>query len=303
MEFQDANPQSPTPQPFGRWDAAVCAALVLAVAAVFGQTVGHEFVNIDDSLFVGRNPLVGHGLSWHSIVRAFSDSRGGNWIPLTWISHSIDWQLFGSDAAGHHLTNVFLHAAAAVLLFLTLRHATGGLWPSALVAAIFAIHPLRAESVAWVTERKDLLSGVFFMLTLMAYIGYARRRFSVWRYALVSAAFTAGLLAKPMLVTTPLVLLLLDYWPLGRLHRAGGKGPVGNFVRSETIVPWKGTVPFLLTQQSGHSPEKRLFRGVFFGKKSPCCSWPRATAGKLFRFKTRQFLAARPRCLGGLATR
>jgi tetratricopeptide (TPR) repeat protein len=197
-------------------------ALLLAVWAVFGQTIHHEFVNFDDDLYIRHNPLVVHGLTLHTVGQAFSDSHGSAWIPLTWISHTIDWELFGNHPGGHHLTNVFLHAAAAVLLFLALWRMTGDIWPSALAAALFAIHPLRAESVAWVTERKGLLSGLCFMLTLLAYTQYTRHRFSAWRYALVVIAFALGLLAKPMLVTVPLVLLLLDYWPLGRL-RGGGK--------------------------------------------------------------------------------
>ena len=138
-------------------------------------------------------------------------------------------KLYGNNAGGHHLTNVLLHAATTVLLFLALWRMTGDIWPSALATAIFAIHPLRAESVAWVSERKDLLSGLCFALTLLAYAGYARRRFSVWRYALVLVAFALGLLAKSMLVTVPLVLLLLDYWPLGRLLcREGETGRRGD---------------------------------------------------------------------------
>ncbi|MBN1395580.1 MAG: tetratricopeptide repeat protein [Pirellulales bacterium] len=195
---------------------AVCAALVLAVAAVFGQTVGFEFVNLDDDACVSQNQALMNGLSWQSVGWAFTNNLVGNWDPLTWLSHLLDWELYGDRAGGHHLTNVLLHAAATVLLFLVLRNMTGRFWPSAIAAAIFALHPLRAESVAWVTERKDVLSGVFFMLTLAAYAGYVRRRFSPWRYALVIMAFALGLMSKPMLVTLPFVLLLLDYWPLKR---------------------------------------------------------------------------------------
>ena len=129
----------------------------------------------------------------------------------------LDCQLYGLHAGGHHLTNVLLHAATAILLFLVLRRMTGDLWPSAFVAAVFAIHPLRVESVAWVAERKDVLSGLFFMLTLGAYVGYVRRPFSLARYLTVVLLFALGLMAKPMLVTLPFVLLLLDYWPLGRI--------------------------------------------------------------------------------------
>ena len=138
---------------------AISAALLLAVLAVFGQTIHHEFVNIDDTLFIQQNPLVVHGLTWQSVAQAFREPHAANWIPLTWISHAIDWDLYGDNAGGHHLTNVLLHAATTVLLFLALWRMTGDIWPSALATAIFAIHPLRAESVAWVSERKTCSAG------------------------------------------------------------------------------------------------------------------------------------------------
>ena len=197
--------------------AAVCGFLLLAVALVFGQTVGHEFVNYDDNQYVYENPQVAQGLTARGIAWAFTTVHASNWHPLTWLSHMLDCQLYGLNAGGHHLTNVLLHAATAILLFLVLRRMTGDLWPSAFVAAVFAIHPLRVESVAWVAERKDVLSGLFFMLTLGAYVGYARRPFSLGRYLAVVLLFALGLMAKPMLVTLPFVLLLLDYWPLGRI--------------------------------------------------------------------------------------
>ncbi len=196
---------------------AVCVFLLLAVALVFGQTVRHEFVNYDDGPYVYENPQVAGGLTARGIAWALTASHGGNWHPLTGLSHMLDVQLYGLNAGGHHLTNVLLHAAAAILLFLVLWRMTGFLWRSAFVAAVFAIHPLRVESVAWVAERKDVLSGLFFMLTLWAYVGYARRPFSSVRYLAVAVLFSLGLMAKPMLVTLPFVLLLLDYWPLGRM--------------------------------------------------------------------------------------
>ena len=195
---------------------AVCGLLVAAVAVVFGQTVRHEFVNFDDDRYVYDNPQVSSGLTLHGVAWAMTHSHVGNWHPLTSISHMLDCQFYGIQPGGHHLTNVVLHAATAVLLLLVLRSMTGQLWPSALVAALFAVHPLRVESVAWVAERKDVLSGLFFMATLGAYVGYVRRPASFWRYALIMVLLALGLMAKPMLVTTPLVLLLLDYWPLER---------------------------------------------------------------------------------------
>jgi Tfp pilus assembly protein PilF len=195
----------------------VCGLLLLAVAVVFGPAIGYGLVNYDDTEYVCDNPHLAGGLSVNGVVWAFTSTRCANWHPLTWLSYLADFQLYGPAPWGYHLTNVLLHAAAAIVLFLVLRRMTGDLWPSAFVAAVFAIHPLRAESVVWVAERKDVLSGLFFMLTLAAYVGYVRRPFSFARYALVLLLFALGLMAKPMLVTLPLVLLLLDYWPLDRL--------------------------------------------------------------------------------------
>ncbi|MGD0413574.1 MAG: hypothetical protein ABSC18_17940, partial [Verrucomicrobiota bacterium] len=195
----------------------VCAFLALAVLAVFGQTAGFEFVSYDDRQNVYENPVVRQGLSIQSVGWAFAHAQGVNWIPLTTLSHILDCQMFGLRAGGHHLVNVLLHAATAVLLFLALRQMTGSLWRSAFVAALFAVHPLRAESVAWVSERKDVLSGLFFMLALGAYVRQARRP-SRAGPIVVFIWFALGLLAKSMVATLPFVLLLLDYWPLERLH-------------------------------------------------------------------------------------
>ena len=197
---------------------AVCGLLLLAVGLVFGQTAGFDFVNYDDDAGVYENRLVTGELTLRGLLAVFTDRHVESTVPLTYISHMLVWHLLGHGAAVHHLTNVLLHAASAVLLLLVLWRMTGRLWPSALVAAIFAIHPLRAESVAWVTERKDVLSGLLFMLTLAAYLRYVRRRFSLGRYLAVLACFIVGLAAKPMAVTLPFLLLLLDYWPLGRMN-------------------------------------------------------------------------------------
>jgi tetratricopeptide (TPR) repeat protein len=194
---------------------AICAGIVALIWASFGQTLWHSFVTYDDNIYVYDNRQITSGLSWSAVRWAFTEPHASNWHPLTTLSHMADWQLFGANAGGHHFTNVLLHSAAAVALFLVLRRMTGAFWRSALVAAVFAIHPLRAESVAWVAERKDVLSGLLFMLTLGAYVRYVRQP-SMWRYALVLLVFASGLMAKPMLVTLPFVLLLLDRWPLGR---------------------------------------------------------------------------------------
>ncbi len=218
-----AGPAASRPAPSEVYAAsAVCACLLLAVAAVFAQTANFQFVNYDDDKYVYENPHVKGGVTAEGIAWAFTSTRASNWHPLTWLSHMLDCQFYGSHAGGHHLTNVALHALTAIVLFLVLWRMTFNLWPSAFVAAVFATHPLRVESVAWVAERKDVLSGLFFMLTLWAYLGYVRHTFSLGRYLSVIILFGLGLMSKPMLVTLPFVLLLLDYWPLGRISQRGG---------------------------------------------------------------------------------
>lgn len=203
-----------------RWlTIGVCIFLAAITWMVFGQTLGHDFVNYDDQNYVYENAKITGGLNLAGIAWAFSHVHAQNWHPLTTISHMLDCQLYGLKAEGHHFTNVLLHTVAALLLFAVLREMTGALWRSAFVAAVFAIHPLHVESVAWVAERKDVLSAVFFMLTLGAYVRYARAP-SIARYLAVAALFALGLMSKPMLVTIPFVLLLLDYWPLKRFPSA-----------------------------------------------------------------------------------
>ena len=210
----------------------VCLFLTAIVWAVFGRTLGNDFINYDDPFYVTRNPNITAGLSIRGLVWAFTDVHAGNWHPLTTLSHALDRSLYGLRPAGHHLTNVVLHTATVLGLFLVLRRMTGALWRSSFVAAVFAVHPLRVESVAWVAERKDVLSGLFFVLTLAVYLGYVRRalvRSPKAKQALVGlllATFALGLMCKPMLVTLPFVLLLLDYWPLGRLSQPEHPGRV-----------------------------------------------------------------------------
>jgi tetratricopeptide (TPR) repeat protein len=217
-----------------RWlDFGICILLAVVIWLVFGQTLRHDFVNVDDVDYVLKNLEVARGLTIDGIVWAFSHFHASNWHPLTWISHMLDCQLYSLNPSGHHLTNVLLHSATAILLFLVLRQMTAAPWRSAFVAAIFAIHPLRVESVAWVAERKDVLSGLFFVLTIGAYARYARRPSAIG-YTLVAVLFALGLMCKPMLVTLPFVLLLLDYWPLDRWggadHRNIFRIPRGLFV-------------------------------------------------------------------------
>jgi tetratricopeptide (TPR) repeat protein len=195
---------------------AICAVLIGLIWIVFGQTLSHDFVNYDDKTYVYGNSLVSAGLSGTGLAEAFADVRTTNWHPLTIISHMIDCQIFGLKPGGHHFTNVLLHTVAAVLLFAWLNGAAGSIWRSAFVTALFAIHPLRVESVSWIAERKDVLSAVFFFLTLLTYVRYTRAR-TAPRYVTMSILLGCGLMSKPVLVTTPVILLLLDYWPLQRL--------------------------------------------------------------------------------------
>lgn len=194
----------------------ICVALGLMTFLVFGQVVQFDFIDFDDGDYVVNNPVVQQGITWQGLAWAFTHFDAANWHPLTWVSHMLDCELYGMQPGGHHFTNVLIHAATVIGLFLVLWQMTGALWRSAFVAAIFAIHPLRVESVAWVSERKDVLSGLFFVLTIWAYVRYARQPWSLARYGLVALLFVLGLLCKPMLVTLPVVLLLLDYWPLQR---------------------------------------------------------------------------------------
>jgi protein O-mannosyl-transferase len=196
--------------------AGICAGLIALVWFVFGQVRAFPFSNFDDPEYVYEVPEIVSGLSWHNLAWAFTHLPSTNWFPLKNISHMIEFQFFGSNPGAFHFTNVFLHTIATLLLFVVLRNMTASIWKSAFVAAVFAIHPLRAESVVWIEERKDVLSGVFFMLTLAAYFYYTRKP-SVARYATISILFVAGLLSKPMLVTTPVILLLLDFWLLKRI--------------------------------------------------------------------------------------
>lgn len=193
----------------------VCAALAALAVSAFWTVKDNEFVQYDDAKYLFNNEHVQAGLTLEGVKWAFTSDLASNWHPLTWISHMLDCQFFGLDPVRHHQVNLAIHIANAVLLFAILNLATGRLWPAAFVAAAFAIHPTHVESVAWAAERKDVLCGFFWMLTVLAYMHYARRP-GVLRYILVAAAFALGLLSKPMIVTLPIVLLLMDFWPLAR---------------------------------------------------------------------------------------
>ena len=193
----------------------VCTCLAVATLAVYAQVYRHDFVDLDDGDYVFNNWHVSTGLNWRNITWAFTAGHSGNWHPATWLSHMLDCQIFGLNPGPQHLVSVLLHIANTLLLFLILQNLTGAQWKSAFVAALFALHPLHTESVAWIAERKDVLSTLFWLLTLWAYARYVRKP-GLYRYLLTVIFFMLGLMAKPMLVTLPFVLLLLDYWPLNR---------------------------------------------------------------------------------------
>jgi Flp pilus assembly protein TadD len=214
-----AKPEEPArPAPSKSPEIWLFALLAVATLGTYAGVLHAGFINYDDPSYVTQNVHVRDGLTGDGVVWAFAHSFAGNWFPLTWISHMLDCQFFGLDAGMHHLTNVAIHVLATLLLFAVLRRITGAALPSAMVAALFALHPLHVESVAWIAERKDVLSAFFWMATLAAYARYVQRPTAQW-YGITLLAFALGLMAKPMLVTLPLVLFLLDYWPFARgLH-------------------------------------------------------------------------------------
>jgi tetratricopeptide (TPR) repeat protein len=219
----------------------ICAVLAVTTLAVFQQVRTFKFVNYDDPVYVYQNAHIQNGITGQSLKWAFVSGYAANWHPLTWLSHMLDWQLFGPDPAGHHIVNLIFHVANTLLLFLVLMKMTDALWQSAFVAALFALHPLHVESVAWVAERKDVLCTLFWLLTMWAYIRYARRP-KITAYLLTAAFLALGLMAKPMLVTLPFVLLLLDYWPLDRLAPAAS--------RKRKKQDKKFSLPYLLIEKA-----------------------------------------------------
>ena len=232
------------------YSCAVSAGLVVMVAVVFGQTCRFDFVNYDDDLYVTGNREVQQGLTRENVAWAFTSSDVANWHPLTWLSYLLDIQLFGKNAGMMHLVNVFWHALNTVLLFLILKRLTGAFWPSALVAALFGVHPSHVESVAWISERKDVLSTFFLLATIAAYLAYVERG-GIVRYLMVTLGLALGLMAKPMLVTLPALLLLLDYWPLGRFN-------VGVSQTKAPGAPSKGKAKKKGKAKQRNAPEPRL---------------------------------------------
>jgi len=232
--------------------------LVLTTLAAYGPLPWNKFVIYDDPAYITENIHIHDGLTYRGIVWAFTSTYEANWHPLTWLSHMLDVQLYGLNPAGHHITSLLLHLGNTVLLFATLRRMTGALWRSGLVALLFAIHPLHVESVAWGSERKDLLCALFWLVTLQAYLFYVQK--PGWkRYLLLMISFTLGLMTKPMLVTLPCALLLLDYWPLHR--KSGLKALIGekvpllllsagsSMITYRAQIDWNGTAQ-LLNQQT-----------------------------------------------------
>lgn len=208
---------------FGRLNLVILLGLAVTTFAIYAQVIGHQFIALDDDAYITNNAMVNRGVTLPGLAWAFTTFDQGNWHPLTWIAHMIDSQLFGMNAGDHLLVNALIHVANTLLLFWFLFRTTHARWPSAFVTALFALHPMHVESVAWAAERKDTLSTFFGFLSLIAYARYAERR-STGRYAWTAIALILGLLAKPMLVTWPFIMLLLDYWPLCRFDLASRKG-------------------------------------------------------------------------------
>jgi Flp pilus assembly protein TadD len=226
----------------------ICLLIIFATVVVFHQLPSHDFINLDDDLYVYENPHVHAGLNKDGIAWAFTTFEAYNYHPLTWLSHMLDCQLFGLRPGMHHLTNLIFHLMNTALLLMVLRRMTGNLWRSGFVAALFALHPLHVESVAWIAERKDLLSTFFWLLSIWAYARYAERP-GLKRYLPVLLFFSLGLLAKPMVVTLPFVLLLLDFWPLGRMQFQQARtdsGPLEQKVSVLRLV-WEKVPLFALT--------------------------------------------------------
>jgi len=203
----------------------LCLLLAAITLALYNGVGGHGFSNYDDDRYILTNAHVHAGLRWSTVTWAFTSLEEANWHPLTWLSHALDCQLFQLNPRGHHYTSLFLHAANVLLLFLLLVGVTRSTGRSLMVAALFAVHPLNVESVAWVAERKNVLAMLFFLMTLYGYAWYARKP-GVARYLAVAALFAMALMSKPMAITLPFALLLLDYWPLGRMRTSEAAQPL-----------------------------------------------------------------------------
>ena len=233
-----------------RRDLLICLTLFITTITLYWQVTAYDYINFDDPEYVANNLVVKQGISKETITWAFKTTKTANWHPLTWISYLLDVHFFGSTPGLHHLINLLLHATNAVLLFIVFRRMTAGVWSSAIVAALFAIHPLHVESVVWISERKDVLSTLFWILVMWCYTGYAIHK-DIKRYLAALVFFSLGLMAKPMLVTLPCILLLLDYWPLDRLHLFREKTD-SNKISLSHVLPliWEKIPFFVITMAS-----------------------------------------------------
>jgi tetratricopeptide (TPR) repeat protein len=255
-------------------DLLIYIALALSIFIAFRQVTTCKFVHLDDGAYVVDNPHVTAPLTRQSFAWAFTGTHSGNWHPLTSLSHILDYQLFGLNPTGHHIVNLIFHIISTLLLFWVLKKMTGQIWPSAFVAAAFALHPLHVESVAWVSERKDVLSGLFWILTIAAYVWYAQRP-AIRRYLLVVLVFCLGLMAKPMLVTLPFVLLLLDYWPLNRFRFAAQNSGQDSqqSPATEFIYPKSSVRRLILEKVPMLIPAAALSMAVFMIQRSLGFMW------------------------------
>ena len=229
-------------------DIFIIIFIIISACSVYVQVLNYDFINYDDDEYITENEFVKKGITEESVVWALTEFHAANWHPLTWISHMIDCQLFGLNAGRHHLINLIFHVLNSVLLYVVFRKMTGAIWQSGFVAALFALHPLHVESVAWVSERKDVLSTFWMMLTLLCYFLYIRKRKIVY-YCFVVLFYLFGLMSKSMLVTLPFVLLLLDFWPLKRFHFQSTDFSVGDFFSHKRLLVEKMPL-FLLSALS-----------------------------------------------------
>ena len=237
----NSSPTRPQESDWRVW--AVVLGLVLGTFAAYAQVIHFGFVNFDDRIYVADNPDVQHGFTPASFAWAFTSGYASNWHPLTWLSHMLDCLAFGLSPGAHHVTSLLFHAANSVLLFWVLRRMTGALWRSALVAALFAWHPLHVESVAWIAERKDVLSTFFWLLTLLAWVRYVEQP-GPRRYGFALVCYALGLMSKPMLVTLPFLLVVLDWWPLQRISARGVSGAAADDTGWPKLIREK--IPFLV---------------------------------------------------------
>ncbi|MGD0596998.1 MAG: glycosyltransferase family 39 protein [Sedimentisphaerales bacterium] len=227
----------------------ICLILGLITFAVFYQVHSFKFITYDDPYYVYKNPDIQSGITLESIKWAFTTGWTANWHPLTWLSYMLDWQLFDSNPAGYHVVNLIFHIANTLLLFIVLRQMTGSIWPSAFAAVLFALHPLHVQSVAWVSELKDVLSTFFWVLTMWAYFRYVNKP-GISRYLWIVIFLALGLMSKPMLVTLPFVLLLLDYWPLERFRRRTLFYLIGEKIPFFVLSAASSIVTFLVQRSS-----------------------------------------------------